>query len=316
MVNSSISVRARLVVVTIVLLMLGLSGCAGYQTFEDKVGVAKQNFTSCQLSYRIDPQLRAYGDLLLTDDISAKMMRNAEQPSAAEKQVIKKLRSSETSCRRSFAVAIADAFNSDYSLKHSYAIDQTLSVGLVEYVKGTDDALKDLVSGGASFGDFYEARKSSTDKLTRTTNMGSLMAAVESSISYQQRRDAANKAMANVQKGQQENCIGCAFSKENRKKSGSSIVTQRSNGVLQGQVVAGANKICRYNRNGSTNYVTVKAHELCPLSSTDDAATEDSFNSNGVFKSSYNNGLNKVCVYDQFGSKNVITVGLTERCPG
>ena len=122
--------------------------------------------------------------------------------------------------------------------------------------------------------------------------------------------------MANVQKGMQENCIGCAFSKENRKKSGSSIVTQRSNGVLQGRVVAGANKICRYNRNGSTNYVTVKAHELCPLSSTDDAATEDSFNSNGVFKSSYNNGLNKVCVYDQFGSSNVITVGLTERCPG
>ena len=83
--------------------------------------------------------------------------------------------------------------------------------------------------------------------------------------------------MANVQKGMQENCIGCAFSKENRKKSGSSIVTQRSNGVLQGQVVAGANKICRYNRNGSTNYVTVKAHELCPLSSTDDAATEAAF---------------------------------------
>ena len=98
-------------------------------------------------------------------------------------------------------------------------------------------------------------------------------------------------------------------------KSASSIVTQRSNGVLQGQEVSGTNKICRYNRNGSTNYVTVKAHELCPLSSTDDDFTDDSFNVNGIFKSSYDNGRNKVCVYDQYGSKNVITVGLTERCP-
>lgn len=302
--------KPKLAITLAVFLSSLLGGCAGYQTFDAKVAVAKQNLTTCQLNYRTDPQMRAFGDLLLTDDISEQMLRISDRPDTTEQQVIKKLRSSETYCRRTYAMAIAKAVNNDYALKSSYSITQAVSIGLVEYVKGTDDALKNLHSGSNSFGDFYKARKGSTEKLTRTVKVGSLMASVESTISYQQRRDAADRAMARVRSGMQEHCIGCAFSREKRTGSKGVAASQKSNGILQSQKISGVNKICQYSQSGSANYVTVKAYEACPASGSRMPPS-----GNGIFKSSYNNGLNKACVYDKLGSKNVITVGLSDSCP-
>ena len=294
----------------IAIITILLSGCAGYQTFDDKVSLAKQNLKNCQLNYRVDSQVKALGDLLLTDNITDQMTAISDLPDDSERQIIKKLRNSETSCRRNYAVAVAKAVDSDYSLRSSYSITQTVSVGLVEYVKGTDDALKNLHSGKTTFGEFYKALERSADKLKRTANIGSLMATVESNVSYQQRRDAADRAMANVRSGMQEHCIGCAFSKGNRGGAGSTLGSDKSTGVLQTQAISGTNKICKYLENGSYKYVTVKAHQACPF-----GGYKESSASNGVFKSSYNNGLNKVCVYDQHGSKNVVTVGLSDSCP-
>lgn len=305
--NFSISVRTILAAASTALLMLGLSGCAGYQTPKMKVQMAGANFDLCRANYRSDADLRAFSDFLIVPSVTYEMTADSSRPDTAQRSLIRRMTSNEMSCRRRFAREAIEA------LKYSGG-DSQLTIALIfaEFIRGTENALNELAAGGSTYGQYFSALE---DSITKTKKIA-IVSVVASEMSYQQRRQAAiDRTMENVQRGMQENCIGCAFSKENRKKTGSSIVTQRSNGVLQGQEVSGANKICRYNQNGSTNYVTVKAHELCPLSSTHDDTTDESFNSNGVFKSSYVNGLNKVCVYDQYGSKNVITVGLTERCP-
>lgn len=317
--NSSISERARLVVVSVVFLMLGLSGCAGYQTPDQRmkagINLAKVNYDNCTSAYKSDPKLKAFSDLLLTESISTAMTRDDTKPTSDERQQIRALANKEIQCRKRLIYGAAKAIDGHYAVRSSPVVVSMIKSLAENFIQDTEANFKYLYNGDSTYGDFYADMRELIRERDRSMALHSALGHVEANINYQQRRTAVNQAMANVQKGMQENCIGCALSKENRKKTGSNIVTQRSNGVLQGQEVSGTNKICRYNRNGSTNYVTVKAHELCPLSGTDGDVADDSFNSNGVFKSSYDNGLNKVCVYDQYGSKNVITVGLTERCP-
>ena len=302
--------RASALRLTSLICFFVATGCAGYQTFDDKISLAKQNLRNCQSNYRVDSQVKALGDLLLTDNITDQMTAISDLPGDSERQIIKKLRNSEATCRRNYAVAVAKAVDSDYPLRRSYSITQAVSVGLVEYVKGTDDALKNLHSGRTTFGEFYKALERSANKLKRTANIGSLMAAVESNISYQQRRDAADRAMANVRSGMQEHCIGCAFSRDNKEEASRNSASESWSGVFQGHEINGTNKICKYMKDGSPNYITVASYELCPV-----IGESNTSENNGVFTGSYLQGLNKACVYNQFGNKKIVTVGLAESCP-
>lgn len=300
-------------------LTLVISGCAGYQTQDQRmkagINLAKFNYDNCTSAYKSDPKLKAFSDLLLTESISTAMARDNTKPTPDERQQIRALANKEIQCRKSLIYGAARAIDGNYAVRSSPVVVSMIKSMAQNFITDTEAILKHLYNGDSTYGDFYLDMRQLIAERDRSMALHSALGHVEASINYQQRRAAVNQAMTNVQKGMQENCIGCAFSKDNRKKSDRSIVTQGSNGVLQGQEVSGTNKICRYNRNGSTNYVTVKAHELCPLNSSDGSASDEGLKSNGVFSSSYDNGLNKACVYYQNGSKNIITVALTERCP-
>ena len=315
----SISFRAKLAAVSAALLKLGLSGCAGYQTPDQRmkagINLAKVNYDICTFAYKSYPILKSFSDLLLTESISTAMTRDNAKPNSEERQQIRALASKEIQCRKRLIYGAAKAIDGNYAVKSSPVVVSMIKSLAENFIQDTEALFKHLYNGDSTYGDFYVDMRQLIAKRDRSMALHSALGHVEASINYQQRRAAVNQAMANVQKGMQENCIGCAFSRENRKKSGNGMVSQTSNGVLQGQEVSGTNKICRYNRNGSTNFITVKAHELCPLNSSDGSTSDEDFKNNRVFSSSYDNGLNKACVYYQNGSKNIITVGLTERCP-
>ena len=303
----------------VLVLTIVISGCAGYQTPDQRmkagIDLAKVNYDNCTSAYKSDPKLKAFSDLLLTESISTAMTRDNTKPTSDERQQIRALANKEIQCRKSLIYGAAKAVDGHYAVRSSPVVVSMFKNLAENFIQDTEANFRHLYNGASTYGEFYLDMRQLIAKRDRSMALHSALGHVEASINYQQRRAAVNQAMANVQKGMQENCIGCAFSRENRKKSGIGMVNQTSNGVLQGQEISGSNKICRYNRNGSTNYVTVKAHELCPLNSSDEPASDEGFKSNGVFSSSYDNGLNKVCVYYQNGSKNIITVGLTERCP-
>ena len=294
-------------------------GCAGYQTPDQRmkadINLAKFNYDNCTSAYKADPKLKAFSDLLLTESISTAMTRDNTKPTSDERQQIKALANKEIQCRKNLIYGAAKAIDGHHASRSSPVVVSMIKNLAENFIQDTEANFRYLYNGASTYGDFYADMRKLIAQRDRSMALHSALGHVEASINYQQRRAAVNQAMANVRQGMQENCIGCAFSKENRKTSGSAIATKGTNGVLQGQEVSGTNKICRYNRNGSTSYVTVKAHELCPLNSSDGFASDESIKSNGVFSSSYNNGLNKACVYSQNGSKNIITVGLTERCP-
>ena len=205
----------------------------------------------------------------------------------------------------------AKAIDANYAVRSSPAVVNMLKSLATGYMKDTEELFGDLHSGNFTYGYFYSEMKDLYARQDRSLALHSALGHAEDLISYQQRRAAVDRAMANVRKGLEENCIGCAFSKEDRTGSkGGIAASQKSHGILQSQKISGVNKICQYSEGGSANYVTVKAYEACPASGSRVPPS-----GNGIFKSSYNNGLNKACVYDKLGSKNVITVGLSESCP-
>ena len=295
--------KAKLATTLAVFLLLPLSACAGIQTPETKVKIAGSNFELCKANYKFDPDLRAFSDFLLVPSVTWEMTADSSRPDTAQRSLIRRMAANEMSCRRGLARDYADA------TKYAYG-GPSLSVVLIlkEFIEGTGDALDNLATGRSTYGEYFTALKTSIS----TTKRIAVVSVVASEMSYQQRRQAAiDRTTSNVRKGLEENCIGCAFSKEDRTGSkGGIAASQKSHGILQSQKISGVNKICQYSEGGSANYVTVKAYEACPASGSRVPPS-----GNGIFKSSYNNGLNKACVYDKLGSKNVITVGLSDRCP-